>query len=301
MSTRNNQRDAATPTLAILYVFGAGISFSVLDASAKYLVVAGMDAPFIAWARFAVHALIALAMFRVWSNPAVFKVASLPLQLLRGAFVFGVTYLNFLSLQTLQLAEMVSIFFAAPLVITVAAGPLLGEWAGPRRWIAVVVGFLGVLIVTRPGLGDFKIGHFYAFFAMACYAMQSVMTRSMSATESPQSLMFFSALAPAVLMLPTLPYYASAPGSAILWLILVSLGFYGALSHWLLIKAYRIATASSLAPYPYLQIVWMTALGYLIFDQLPDIWTMSGAAVIILSGLYVIDLERRLRQSSARP
>src|SRR5690606_3175156 len=103
---------------------------------------------------------------------------------------------NFVSLQTLQLVEMVSIFFAAPLVITVVAGPLLGEWAGPRRWAAVIVGFVGVLIVTRPGLGEFKIGHLFAFVAMACYAMQSVMTRMMSATESPQSLMFYSALAP---------------------------------------------------------------------------------------------------------
>ena len=99
-------------------------------------------------------------------------------------------------------------------------------------------------------------------------------------------------------MLPSLPYSASLPPDAFHWLILLSLGFYGAIGHWLLIRAYRLATTSALAPYPYLQMVWMTFSGYVVFDQFPDRWTLAGAAIIVASGLYIVHREHRLRVKS---
>ena len=106
--------------------------------------------------------MIVLVLFRGWRNPAMFRVVNLPAQMLRGVFLFGSTIFNFLALQTLQLAETTSIFFFAPMVITALAGPLLGEWAGWRRWLAVIAGFCGVLVITRPGVGVFGLGHVYA-------------------------------------------------------------------------------------------------------------------------------------------
>ena len=103
--------------------------------------------------------------------------------MLRGAFLFGSTFFNFLALNTLQLAETMSIFFFAPMVITALAGPLLGEWAGWRRWAAIAAGFVGVLVITRPGLVSFEIGHVYALCATLCYCLYVIMTRHMSATE----------------------------------------------------------------------------------------------------------------------
>lgn len=280
---------------AILLVFSAGLLFSLLDTSAKYLVLSGMAAPFVAWMRFAVHIVLVLILFRAWSNPDMFKVASLPRQIVRGMFLFGSTIFNFAALQTLQLAETMSIYFFAPMVITALAGPLLGEWAGWRRWMAVIAGFVGVLVITRPGVGAFEMGHVYAICSTLCYCSYVIMTRHMAASETAESLIFYSALAPVVLMSPVVPYTASLPAEPWHWLILIALGFFGGFGHWLLIKAYRQATTTALAPYPYLQMVWMIGLGYLIFGQFPDGWTLGGAAIIVASGLYIVHREHRLR------
>ncbi|WP_235679077.1 DMT family transporter [Aquibium microcysteis] len=292
-------QETATPVPAILLVFSAGLLFSFLDASAKYLGSVGLASPFIAWTRFAIHVLLALVLLRAWSSPAVFRVNSMPRQLLRGMFLFGSTFFNFLALQTLQLAETVSIFFFAPMVITAIAGPLLGEWAGWRRWIAILVGFAGVVVVTRPGMGVFGIGHVYALCAMASYCLYVIMTRHMSRQETAESMIFYSALAPVVLMAPTLPFYASMPQDGVQWAVLLSMGVLGGIGHWLLIKAYRIATTTALAPYAYLQLVWMVSLGYLIFGDLPDHWTIGGALIIVSSGLYIVHRERQLRLRDA--
>ena len=283
---------------AILLVFGAGLLFSLLDTSAKYLVLSGMAAPFVAWMRFAVHIVLVLILFRAWSNPAMFKVASLPRQIVRGMFLFGSTIFNFAALQTLQLAETMSIYFFAPMVITALAGPLLGEWAGWRRWMAVIAGFAGVLVITRPGVGAFEMGHIYAICSTLCYCSYVIMTRHMASSETAESLIFYSALAPVVLMSPVVPYTASLPAEPWHWLILIALGFFGGFGHWLLIKAYRQATTTALAPYPYLQMVWMIGLGYLVFGQFPDGWTLGGAAIIVVSGLYIVHREHRLRLAS---
>lgn len=283
---------------AILYMVVVYATFSLLDSSGKYLVLAGLAPLFISWVRFLVHVILIFFLFRGWQDPARFKPVSLPAHILRGLCLFGSTIFNFLALKTLQLAETTSIFFFGPMVITALAGPLLGEWAGWRRWLAILAGFVGVLIITRPGGGVFGIGHAYALCAMLSNCFYVIMTRRMSARETSESLILYAALTPAVLLLPAVPFVASMPPDGFHWLILISLGFYGAFGHWFLIRAYRIATASALAPYPYLQMVWMVALGYLIFNQLPDRWTVVGAVIIVASGLYILHREHRLRLAS---
>ncbi|MEP9372442.1 DMT family transporter [Mesorhizobium sp. KR1-2] len=295
-------REQATPASAILLVFCAGFLFSCLDSSAKYLVLSGMAAPFISWVRFAVHVVLVLLLFRSWANPGMFRVKSLPRQVLRGIFLFGSTIFNFAALKTLQLAETTSIYFFAPMVITALAGPLLGEWAGWRRWMAILAGFVGVLVITRPGVAAFQIGHLYAIASTISYCLYVIMTRHMGATETAESLIFYSALAPVVLMFPVVPFTASLPPDAFHWMILLLLGFFGGFGHWLLIKAYKQATTTALAPYPYLQMVWMIGFGYMIFGQLPDGWTLAGAGIIVASGLYIVHREHRLRlKDSAAP
>ncbi|WP_235911739.1 DMT family transporter [Mesorhizobium xinjiangense] len=287
--------DTATPSSAILLVFGSGLMFSCLDTSAKYLGSVGLEPPFVAWTRFAVHLVLAFLILQPWRNRGVRAIASPPRQVLRALFLFGSTAFNFLALKTLQLADTVSIFFFAPMVITALAGPLLGEWAGWRRWIAVLVGLVGVLVITRPGYGTFETGHLYALCAMMSYSLYVIMTRAMSTTETAESLIFYSALIPVILMAPTVPFYGSVPEGALQWGVLFSLGIFGGFGHWLLIQAYRRASASALAPYPYLQMVWMVTLGYLVFGDLPDRWTVGGALIIVTSGLYIVHRERRLR------
>lgn len=272
--------------------------FACLDTCAKYLVINGLSPYFVSWTRFAVHVVAALILFRAWSNRAMFRVVNLRAQIVRGIFLFGSTLFNFLALQSLQLAETVSIYFVAPMVITALAGPLLGEWAGWRRWLAVLVGFVGVLVITRPGFGTFGIGHAYALTSMVSYCLYVIMTRSMGARESAESLIFYSALAPTILMFPAVPLYGSLPDGALQWTLLLALGLIGGFGHWLVIAAYKRATTSALAPYPYSQMLWMVALGYLVFNDLPDLWTLVGAAIIVSSGLYIVHREHRLRLAS---
>lgn len=287
--------DGATPLQAIFLIVGAGLLFTFLDTGAKYLVLSGMSAQFVAWMRFAEHLVLALILLRGWSNRRIFAAASLPKQVLRGVFLFGSTFFNFLALSTLQLAETMSIYFFAPMIVTALAGPILGEWAGWRRWLAIGAGFVGVLVITRPGLAQFGLGHVYALASTFSYCSYVLMTRQMSSTESPESLIFYSALAPVVLMSPVVPYTASMQADAWHLVILLSLGVFGGVGHWLLIKAYRIASTTALAPYPYMQMVWMIIAGLLVFNQFPDLWTIVGASIIVASGLYIIHREHRLR------
>ncbi|MER8365348.1 DMT family transporter [Mesorhizobium sp. M1348] len=273
-----------------VYVF-----FTFLDTSSKYLVLAGVSALIVAWTRFAVHVLIVGVFLRGWREPLRFRPANLPAHITRGLLLFGSTICNILALRTLQLAETTSIYFFGPMVITALAGPLLGEWAGWRRWLAIMSGFVGVLIITRPGIGVFGVGHLFALGSMLSNSFYVIMTRRMSATETSESLILFSALAPAVLLLPTLPFSLSLPQDGWHWFILLMLGVFGALGHWLLVQAYRLATTTALAPYPYSQMIWMIVSGLIVFNQFPDRWTLAGATVIVASGLYIVHREHRLR------
>ena len=273
----------------------AYVLFTFLDSSSKYLVLAGVAPLFIAWMRFAGHVVLVAGIFRSWSNPARFRATSLTAHIVRGAFLSGSTIFNILALRHLQLAETTSIYFFGPMVITALAGPLLGEWAGWRRWLAILAGFAGVLVITRPGVGVFGLGHVFALGSMLSNSFYVIMTRRMAASETPESLIFYSALAPMVLLTPALWLVEWPSVGPLSWLVLLSLGLFGGLGHWCLIQAYRQATATALAPYPYLQMVWMIAAGWLLFSQFPDGWTLAGAGIIVASGLYILHREHRLR------
>ncbi|MER9230630.1 DMT family transporter [Mesorhizobium sp. M0622] len=273
-----------------VYVF-----FTFLDTSSKYLVLAGVSALIVAWTRFAVHVLLVGVFLRGWREPSRFRPANLPAHITRGLFLFGSTMFNILALRTLQLAETTSIYFFGPMVITALAGPLLGEWAGWRRWLAILTGLAGVLIITRPGVGVFGIGYLFALCSILSNCFYVIMTRRLSATETSESLILFSALAPAVLLLPMLPLSLSLPPDGWHWFILSMLGVFGAIGHWLLVQAYRLATTTALAPYPYSQMIWMIICGFIVFNQFPDRWTLLGAGVIVASGLYIVHREHQLR------
>ena len=290
--------EQATPPAAIFYMIVTYIGFTFLDSSSKFLVLAGIAPFFIAWCRFAGHVVLVGVLFRGWSNSGRFRPKNLPAHVLRGAFLAGSTVFNIVALRYLQLAETTSIYFFGPMVITALAGPMLGEWAGWRRWLAIWIGFLGVLVITRPGVGVFGIGHAFALGAMLSNSFYVIMTRRMSASETPESLILFAALAPVVLLLPILPFSLTLPDTPVEWLVLAMLGVFGGVSHWFLVKAYSLATATALAPYPYSQMIWMIAFGWLVFHQFPDIWTLAGAAIIVASGLYILNRERRLRVSN---
>ena len=283
------------PPVALGLVLGMFFMFALLDTSAKYLVTSGLTAFVVVWFRFAAQALVQFVLSRAWTNTDVWKMRHVLLQLLRGLALPMTTLLNFKALETLQLAQTASVFLSAPMVVTALAGPLLGEWAGPRRWAAIMVGFIGVLVVVRPGTSMFDLAILYSIAATFVYAVYSILTRRLAGTESQASLIFYPSLIGVLLFAPFAWVDMTLPETAFDTALLFVFGIFGMIGHTMFVKASRVASAPKIAPFVYSQLLWMTLLGYLVFGDLPDMWTVAGAAIICASGLYLMYRERVLR------
>ncbi|WP_428648575.1 DMT family transporter [Roseibium sp.] len=287
----NSGAAASAPIAGIGLIVLACLCFAVLDATAKYL-SASVPTLQIVWLRFVSHVILSLVLFQVWKKPSLLTTRHPVLQLVRACCLLGTTIFNFLAVRHLQLAETMSIMFAGPFVITALAGPMLGEWAGIRRWAAIIVGFLGVLVVTQPGLGGMHWAAIYSVVAMTFYALYALLTRQLTATDSSAGMLILSGLIAAVAMTPAGLSVWETPKDAWTWVLLFATGALGGGGHFLFIMAHRIAPAPVLAPFIYIQIVWMIALGYLIFADVPTISTLVGASIVVASGLYILYRER---------
>ena len=283
------------PPVALALAFGMFFMFALLDTTAKYLVTSGLAASFVVWFRFVSQAIVQLGISRAWSNPDVWRMRNIPLQVLRGVALPATTLLNFKALETLQLAQTVSVFLSAPMLITALAGPLLGEWAGVRRWTAIMVGFVGVLIVVRPGTAMFDVAILYSVSATFVYALYGILTRMLAGSETEGSLVLYPSLVGVALLGPFAWANAAWPAGLFDTALLCVFGIFGMIGHTMFIKASRISSASKIAPFVYSQLLWMTLLGFVVFGDLPDWWTVLGAAVICASGLYLMYRERKLR------
>jgi drug/metabolite transporter (DMT)-like permease len=274
---------------------GALLCFSCLDATAKW-VNRSVDPLVTVWVRYMSAALLTSIAVNPWAKPGFYRTRRLPLQLLRSTFTFISTVCNFIALKYLQLVETLSIMFSTPLIVALLAGPILGERIGRGRLVAIGVGFVGVLVITRPGLGGMHPAALLSLMGAVTYALYNLTTRMLASTDSPATTTFYSTLAGLVLMTPLLPLFWDAPTSPLTWTLLMMTGAFGALGHWLLIIAHARAPAAILSPFIYTQVVWMLALGYVLFGDWPDPWTFAGAGIVIASGLYLLYRERARNQ-----
>jgi drug/metabolite transporter (DMT)-like permease len=276
----------------------AVVLFSGLDTTAKYLATReGLGIGQIVWSRFVgqfVLLLVLVPAFGIMSARALFATSRLGLQLVRSVLMVATTAFNFLALQYLRLDQTITIVFLAPLMVALLAGPLLGEWVGRRRVAAIMVGFIGVLIAVRPGLGVMHPAVLYAFAAMLAYALFMLLTRHMAAFDPPLVTLFYSMVVGTFGGIPFAVADWQTPPHTLAWVLLGSLGILGGLGHWLFLHAYRLAPASVIAPFLYMQILTMVAFGYMVFGDLPDLWTLAGAALIVASGVYLVHRERRV-------
>ena len=244
--------------------------------------------------RFITAFFIALALLNPVTRPGMLRTAQPGLQVLRGLMLVSTTIFNFLAFKFLQLDEALAILFSTPFLVAIAAGPLLGEWVGWRRWTAIGVGFLGVLVVIRPGLaGGMQWAALFSVAAAIFYAAYGIATRMVSRTDSSDTTLFYGNLVAVAAMAPLLPFVWK-PLSLVDLGLLVAVGTLGSAGHYLLIAAHRRAPASVLSPFMYTQLVWATTLGYLVFGDVPTQWTLIGGAIVVASGLYLIHRERRV-------
>lgn len=271
--------------------------FACLDTTAKYL-SAQMSILLIAWARYTGAFVLTLFVSNPVTDRTLLKSGNLKLQIVRGLLLVASTILNFLALRFMQLDEVLSIIFTFPFVVAIASGPLLGEWLGWRRWSAICFGFAGVLVITRPGFGVIHPAALFSLVATICYGIYAVLTRIVSRTDSNQTSLFYNNFIGALVMLPVIPFVWTPISSWTVALLLAAMGVLGSVGHFFLIAGHRLAPASVLSPFIYTQLVWVVILGYLVFDHVPNGWTMAGATMVIGSGLYLLYRERQLGKTT---
>lgn len=270
------------------------ICFSIIDGSAKWL-LHQLPVVEVVWLRFFTHVLWMVLLLAPRHGVAMVRMHSPRLHALRALMMVLMTALNFWALQYLQLAETGAIQFSVPVLIALMSALWLGERLDARRWVAIVGGFAGVLLVVRPGSEAFHPAILLSVANAVLYAAFNLLTRHMAATESPESMQLISAMGAAVLIAPFAWMQWVWPADALSWAVIAVCGLAGGLGHQCMAMAHRYASAAVLGPFIYQQIIYMVLWGWLLFGQLPDAFVVAGALVVVASGLYLLLLELKRR------
>ena len=281
-----------TPALRgiLLTVAAIGV-FVCMDTIAKYL-SQWYPVPGIVWARYVINLAMLLAWFALRGELKRVRTARPGIQLARGFLLAAATFLYFTSLSVLPLADAAAIGFVLPLFIAVLAVPMLGERLDLSRGMAILAGLAGALLIVRPGSSIFT---WYALLPVGmamCNALYQILTRKVAGVEHPLTSLVWGAIVGAVLLSVAAPFYWQAPDRASHWALLGLIGLLASIGHYLLIRAYEFAGATLLAPFTYTMMIWAVLLGYLVFGQLPDGWSVAGMAVILFSGLFLVGRHR---------
>ena len=274
------------------------ISFPLLNMCVKYL-IADFSVWQVVWARAVSHFGFMVLFFAPGMGfIRLFRTAHPWAQSLRSITQFLARVLYFSALEEIGLPTATAIAFTAPLMVVAFSVPLLGERVGPRRWGAVIFGFLGAVIIIRPGSDVTDWATIYVLGAALCYAIYQILTRRVSEGDDPRTTAVHTVLAALIGGSVIAPLDLDAPAHALHWLAFAGLGIGGAVGHLLLIKAYALAEASVISPFDYGQLIGATVLGYLVWGDFPDLWTWVGAGILVVSGIYIA---RREGKAGKRP
>ena len=275
----------------------AMLIFAAHDAMIKVL-TAGLAVPQILWIRFIFFTSFALIMARRTGPLKLSLRSARPvLQIGRSLMLLLDMVLFVIAVGLLPLADTHALIASFPLIVTALSVPILGEKVGVRRWLAVAVCFLGVLLILRPGLTVLQPGSLVALGVAVAFAFYNVMTRIVGRYDSGEVSPVYVGIVGLLVTSFIAPFYW-VPPTADQWILLAIIGVTGATAHFLLITALKAAPASVLQPFNYTLLLAATVIGYLVFGQFPDFWTITGAAVIVGSGLYVIQRERSLKRQA---
>ena len=266
--------------------------FSLLDGSAKWL-VGSMPVVMVVWLRFVTHALFGGAVLLPIKGKALFRTSHMRWHVVRALMFMAMTGINFWALQYLQLTVTASIFFSVPIMIAMASAFIFNERLDLGRWIAIVAGFAGVLIIIRPWGAEFHPAMLASVVNAVLYAVFLMMTRRLAAYDSPETIQYLPALGAAVGLAPFALAAWEAPSGWLEWTVACLLGVFGGFGHYLLALAHRYAPSSVIAPFLYQQVIYMALFGYLVFGHVPSPGLWAGAAIVIASGLYLFSRERR--------
>jgi drug/metabolite transporter (DMT)-like permease len=281
---------ADRPFRGIAMILASTVFLGASDVTAKYL-SATLPSIEIAWIRFLVFAMIMVPAMLPGSPLYALRSDRKGLHVMRGVTLLLSSLLFISGLGFLPIAEASATGFVSPLFVTALSIFFLGERVGMRRWIATAVGLIGVLIILRPGSSAFHPAAFFPIVSALAWACTLIMTRMMSGRERAITTMTYSSIVGVCIVSALVPFVWVTPSwHDILFGILI--GVASTAGQWIVVLAFRYADASVLAPFQYTQLLWVSILGFMIFGEVPDAWTVTGAAFIVASGLYTAHRER---------
>jgi drug/metabolite transporter (DMT)-like permease len=281
---------ADRPFRGIVLILASTVFLGTSDVTAKFL-SATLPSIEIAWIRFLVFALIMFPAMLPGSPLYALRTGRPGLQVMRGVALLASSLLFISGLRFLPIAEASATGFVSPLFVTALSIVFLGESVGLRRWLATAVGLIGVLIILRPGTSAFHPAAFFPIVSALAWACTLIMTRMMSGREHAITTMTYSSIAGVCILSALVPFVWVAPS----WhdiLLGIFIGVASTAGQWIVVLAFRYADASVLAPFSYTQLLWVSILGFVVFGEVPDIWTVTGAVFIVGSGLYTAHRER---------
>jgi drug/metabolite transporter (DMT)-like permease len=289
---------ADRPFRGIALILASTVFLGASDVTAKYLSTT-LPSIEIAWIRFLVFATIMVPAMLPGSPLFALRTGRPGLQAMRGVALLLSSLFFISGLRFLPIAEASATGFVAPLFVTALSIVFLGESVGVRRWLATAAGLIGVLIILRPGSSAFHPAAFFPIVSALAWACTLIMTRMMSGREHAITTMTWSSIVGVCVLSALVPFVWVAPNwHDILFGVLI--GVASTAGQWIVVLAFRYADASVLAPFSYTQLVWVSLLGFVVFGEVPDVWTVTGAAFIVASGLYTAHRERvRRSQLSA--
>lgn len=286
---------------AIGIVLSSYVFFTLCDTAAKWLTLSGMPPLQVGFIRYATQLAFVLGMTLPRQGFEVFRTQAPVLQIIRAAMLLGMTAFNFFALVYLPLTVTSAIAFGMPLLITALSVPLLGEQVGWRRWMAILIGFAGLLIIVQPGGDTFHWAVFLALGSISCGALYFILTRKLAGTSSTLTMQLYGGLVGTLVLLPFALGNWVWPQNGWTWIAFFGVGLAAMTGHSISIIAHRFAPASVLAPFAYSQIIWMTLSSWLIFAEPPTIWLFIGGPIVIGSGLYIWLRERALYKRTVSP
>tara|TARA_Y100000816_G_C26043650_1_gene546793 strand:+ start:339 stop:1187 length:849 start_codon:yes stop_codon:yes gene_type:complete len=274
---------------AIIFNLLAWVMLPIMDGFAKYL-SSTIPVLQITWSRYFFTVVIALPIM-IFFFRKNFKWTDQPkLQLIRGVLLFSANILFFYSISIISLSKALTLAFIAPLIVTILSPVLLGERVGIRRWIAVIIGFIGSLIVLRPGFVEINLASIAALGTGILYGFYLIVTKKLHKSDHPLLTLLLTGVVGAIIGSLIMPSVWVQP-TITEWYMMFAIGFFASIGHLFLILSLKYADASKLAPFGYFEIITNIIIGYYFFNHFPDNWTFLGLFVIVLSGVYIFRRE----------
>ena len=279
---------------AITFNLLAWVMLPIMDGFAKYL---SSDLPVlqITWARYFFTVAFTLPIMFFFFRKNLVWTDRPKLQLIRGLILLTANVCFFYSISIISLAKALTLAFIAPLIVTAFSPVFLGEKVGFRRWSAVIIGFIGSMVVIRPGFVEINLASLAALGTGVMYGFYLIITRKLSSSDNPLLTLLLTGVVGAIIISFVMPFVWIKP-TLNQWSMMAAIGIFACVGHLFIILSLKYADASKLAPFSYFEIVTNIIIGYYFFSDFPDKWTFLGLFIIILSGIYISRRENILKR-----